>query len=372
MNIAQSHTAEERHTQREEQDPLVHLRRRLATGQAAIDRRINGQDSEGAVEVVLAPGGRIEGVNLDQDWHCLQGQDRLPGAVLAAYRFAQASRLAEWADAVGDDQAPTGRPAEPNWCTGATPAADLRPDQWAGALQRAAAELPAALARISDLVAGRSTQHHDHVLIERRGAQVSRIEIDSAALAGDTALQDAIAVALRAAGEQQVPDEPLQAHPWLRGLLGHGHRPRAAAAGRHSDDVPVPVAEVIDPARQLLAQARAGIETAMQQAYGHTLPQWADLGEITGTTTTLLQQIHTIGSAALDRADRAVSPEADPARVTAVAGASAAYALRLTVAAARIGDVVSLPEGIACAVTATQQYQNALAEAGSRGDRLAG
>src|SRR5699024_7521724 len=84
---------------------LIRLQRCLGAGQAAIERRINGQDAEGAVEVVLGTGGLVEQVHLDADWPALQGTDLLPAAVLEAYRSAEATQLAEWADAAGDDAA---------------------------------------------------------------------------------------------------------------------------------------------------------------------------------------------------------------------------------------------------------------------------
>src|SRR5699024_8129355 len=109
---------------------LIRLRRRLGAGQAAIERPINGQDGEGAVEVVLCACGLVDQVHLAPDWPALQGSDRLCAAVLEAYRSAEASQLAEWADALGDDAAQGQHQiAAPECATEAPPSAQLPADQ---------------------------------------------------------------------------------------------------------------------------------------------------------------------------------------------------------------------------------------------------
>lgn len=76
------------------------IRRHLEGAEHAIARTINGQDGEGAVEIVLGADGNVEAVHLDPDWRDLVDEQGLPAAVTEAYRAAHGSRLSDWCGAL--------------------------------------------------------------------------------------------------------------------------------------------------------------------------------------------------------------------------------------------------------------------------------
>ncbi|WP_022918105.1 YbaB/EbfC family nucleoid-associated protein [Ruania albidiflava] len=76
------------------------IRRHLDRAEHAIARTINGQDGEGAVEIVLGADGNVEAVHLDPDWRELVDEQGLPAAVTEAHRAAHGSRLADWCGAL--------------------------------------------------------------------------------------------------------------------------------------------------------------------------------------------------------------------------------------------------------------------------------
>lgn len=94
------HEAQVLHTLEHSEHLIRTIQRALARGRGAIGRTINGQDGEGAVEIVLTPAGVVRSVHLDEDWREILRAGGLSGAVLEAYQGAHASRLSDWADAV--------------------------------------------------------------------------------------------------------------------------------------------------------------------------------------------------------------------------------------------------------------------------------
>lgn len=99
-----------------------------------IARPINGQDGEGAVEIVLGTGGSTDDVRLDPDWRALVGEHGLPAAATEAYRAAHGSRLSDWVGVIRENLSASGQvplsarldradPEEPAGATG--PAPDL-------------------------------------------------------------------------------------------------------------------------------------------------------------------------------------------------------------------------------------------------------
>lgn len=136
------------------------IRRVLERADRVIARSVNGQDGEGAVEIVLGPGGVTEAVHLDPDWRELVGEPGMAGAVIEAYRAAHGSRLWDWAEAITEElralgEVPFGRRgtsgdrAEQSALTGPEP--DLGPVATDRPDQEVAAEILRALNRLDAL-----------------------------------------------------------------------------------------------------------------------------------------------------------------------------------------------------------------------------
>ena len=85
------------------------LRAFTQAGDAGAAHRISGSDDEGLVEVTLSPSGDVEAVTLDPDWRDALGEDGLGSAIVTALQAATSSRMAEWADAVKEDEDVPGR-----------------------------------------------------------------------------------------------------------------------------------------------------------------------------------------------------------------------------------------------------------------------
>src|SRR5699024_6123620 len=79
---------------------IEEIRRHLERADQAIARTMNGQDGEGAVEIVLGAGGHVDAVHLDPDWRELVDEQGLPAAVTEAFRAAHGSRLSDWCGAL--------------------------------------------------------------------------------------------------------------------------------------------------------------------------------------------------------------------------------------------------------------------------------
>jgi len=348
---------------------LIRLRRRLSAGQAAIERAINGQDAEGAVEVVLGAGGLVEQVRLDPDWPVLQGSDRLCAAVLEAYRSAEASQLAEWADAVGDDTAQGQHQiAAPECATEAPPSAHLPADQLTQGLHRAAAELPAVM---------NSPQHlpppaaHSHVRVHLDGSRIDRISLDLPAETTDDArLEQVLTEALREASTaaRKAPAHRVQDHPDISAVLGLGKDSAAPGPAPHHREDRL---QLLEAARQLLHHGAGSCRDLLRRARERPLPAWTDVGSIACTTTAFLDQLEEITATLFARAQDRLGALASPEQVGTLGAATLALALQLRSAEAIMATVIALPQGLTRTVGALEGYVDVL-DAGADRAKLAG
>lgn len=79
---------------------IEEIRRHLERADQVIARTMNGQDGEGAIEIVLGVGGHVDAVHLDPDWRELVDEQGLAAAVTEAFRAAHGSRLSDWCGAL--------------------------------------------------------------------------------------------------------------------------------------------------------------------------------------------------------------------------------------------------------------------------------
>lgn len=377
MNITQTRNAED-----QEKSPLQHhlhcLRQRLMTGQIALERRINGQDGEGAVEIVLGADGSVAETHLDRHWRSLQGDMLLSAAVLEAYRSAQASQLAEWADAVTDDSA-LGRPRAAAPESSPPPAPERRDPQPAHPapssrppvlLRHGTAELPQALAHIRSLSQPRD-EVAEGVRVARRGALVTDIEFGPwVAGATDTQIAHVITTALRSAGTQATDmlNGALAAYPALYALTGPGLGHRIT----RSDVEATTPEEGTSQVYLLLAHVREQMNETLRRGRARKLPEWADIGVVACTSTGLLEQIHRAAGAALDHTEQQLAVIADRDAVARVGAASLALAWRLQTAETTMAGTITMAEGLWYAIGAVQTYLSALAEPGLPNAQMAG
>src|SRR5699024_2142229 len=268
---------------------LIRLRRCLSAGQAAIERAINGQDAEGAVEVVLGAGGLVEQVRLDPDWPVLQGSDRLCAAVLEAYRSAEATQLAEWADAVGDDTAQGQHQiAAPECATAPPPSPQLPAEQLARGLRRAAAELPAVMNSPQQLPLPAT---HAHVRVHLESSRIDHLSLDLPPEAtDDSRLERALTDALREASiaARTAPAHRIEDHPGISAVLGLGQDVPAPPDGAPQPDQRLPLLEAT---RDLLHPASRSCRDLLHHARERKLPEWGDVGTVACTVTALLDQL---------------------------------------------------------------------------------
>lgn len=109
-------------------DRVAEIRRHLERAERAIARPINGQDGEGAIEIVLGADGEVDAVHLDPDWRELLDERNLHEAVTEAYRAAHGSRLADWSGALRESLGARGLLPLRSRALVAEPAAPAAPD----------------------------------------------------------------------------------------------------------------------------------------------------------------------------------------------------------------------------------------------------
>lgn len=109
-------------------DRVAEIRRYLERAERAIARPINGQDGEGAIEIVLGADGEVDAVHLDPDWRELLDERNLHEAVTEAYRAAHGSRLADWSGALRESLGARGLLPLRSRALVAEPAAPAAPD----------------------------------------------------------------------------------------------------------------------------------------------------------------------------------------------------------------------------------------------------
>lgn len=217
---------------------LATLREAVRPASDAIRRTINGEDGEGAVELVLAPDGRVESLHLDEDWRELVGEEGLEEAMLQAYRAAEASRMSDWTDAVAEgEREATGessaRPVPPQKEPGdpSTPEAGEQARIMFDVLRGARAELASFRAQLQQQVERQSeTSTPDRaVRVRRDGQMVVGIDIDDRWLANssDSMIERTVVQALRASAEDSEfdPDEALANYPSLSAMQALGSDP---------------------------------------------------------------------------------------------------------------------------------------------------
>lgn len=217
---------------------LAELRDAVRPASDAIRRTINGEDSEGAVEMVLAPDGTVESLHLDEDWRELVGEDGLETAMLEAYRAAEASRMSDWTDAVSEGEGAAGgasavRPTPPQKEPGdpSTPEAGEQARMMFDVLRGARTELASFRAQLQRQVERQteSSTPDRAVRVRRDGQMVVGIDIDDRWLANsrDSNIERTVVQALRSSAEDSRfrPDEALANHPSLSAMQALGSDP---------------------------------------------------------------------------------------------------------------------------------------------------
>lgn len=217
---------------------LAQLREAVQPAADAIRRTINGEDGEGAVEVVLAPDGKVESLHLDQDWRELVGEEGVEAAMLEAYRAAEASRMSDWTDAVAEGERegsdhPSARPApvpvEPG--DPSTPEAGEQARMMFDVLRGARTELASFRAQLQRQVERQTetTTPDSAVRVRRNGQMVVGIDIDERWLANsrDSMIERTVVQALRSSADdsQLQPDEALANYPSLSAMQAMGSDP---------------------------------------------------------------------------------------------------------------------------------------------------